>query len=186
MKKYPIILVLCVLILTSMSKCEDNNIFHHTVENPVSATIDNIVYYSEPEKILNYGSNPHFFDQKDSTFAFCLIRELKTEDKSRRATSLYISVQTEQSQPFQLNKRYKAFNTEEEHSNRIYTSTSYISFLYDSLKMSTHYATSGWVEFKELTNDKKSISGIFELDCEDFDGRQIKIRNGTFGPIELE
>ena len=81
---------------------------------------------------------------------------------------------------FELNKRY-TFNGEVTDDYYI------IGLLLDTdEKWLEHGATSGWIEFTELSKGyHTSVSGKFEMECIDSDNSSIEVKNGEFGPLRV-
>ena len=165
----------CCMLLTSMSECQKNNIVHHTVENPVSCTIDDVIYESSPEKILNVGGDVHGLFEYDWGFTFNINRRVNSEIGSY---TLYLDVVC--GEPFELGKRYPILvNGEEEYQGPS-------GLLDDSVNWIYHNAISGWVEFTDFSKGNHYyVSGVFEMDCMDHDDSPMILRNGQFGPLRV-
>lgn len=168
----------CCILLTSMSECQKNNLVHHTVENPVSCTIDNVTYESSPEKILNIGGDAHRLLEYDWGFTFNINRCVSSDMGSYR---LYLNVVCKE--PFELNKRYPVVLNGEDKtldpSSLLDNSTNASNWIY-------HNAISGWVEFTDFSKGHHCyVSGIFEMECIDSDDSPIILRNGQFGPVRV-
>lgn len=160
------LLVSCFVILTSLSECESNNLVHHTVENPVSVTIDGIVYESQPEKILKIGGDAHYLLEDAGGFTFRIARTISSAEKSY---TLYLNV--ESNEPFEVGKRYDCF----------LESSSIMSISDDGGKWTYHDAVTGWIEFTDFSKGNHYyVSGNFEMDVEDYDESPIELRNGRF------
>lgn len=164
----PILISWCVTLMFT-SKCERDNLFYHTIENPVQCSINGIKYVSSPEKILNYGGDHHQLIEYNSGFYFKISREIYSKNSSY---VLYICVNSEE--PFELGKRYPVVTTE-----------SGLQTISDSI-IRHYYSITGWVEFTDFSNDYHCyVSGNFEMDCIDNDDSPITVRNGNFGPVRV-
>lgn len=177
------LVISCCIILTSMSECEKNNLVHHTVENPVSCTIDDVIYESSPEEILNVGGDIHHLIEYDWGFAFDISRRINSEMKSY---TLYLNVESRE--PLEIGKRYPVVISKGEDGTTgeylgasclLDNSTDTSSWVY-------HYAISGWVEFTDFSKGNHYyVSGIFEMQCIDYDDSPIILQNGQFGPVRV-
>lgn len=171
----PILLSWCV-ILMSTSKCDRDNLFYHTIENPVQCSINGIKYVSSPEKILNTSGDYHQFIEYNSGFYFKISRNIYSKNSSY---VLYIYVNSEE--PFELGKRYPVVvkNTTD------FFGPSGLQTISDSSLM-YYCSITGWVEFTDFSNDYHCyVSGNFEMDCIDNDDSPITVRNGHFGPVRV-
>lgn len=173
----------CCILLTSMSECEKNNLVHHTVENPVSCIIDDVIYESSPEVILNVGGDIHHLIEHDWGFAFDIRRRINSKLKSY---TLYLNVESRE--PLETGKRYPiVISKGEDGTTGEYLGPS--SLLDNSTDTSNwiyHYAISGWVEFTDFSQGNHYyVSGIFEMECIDHDNSPIILRNGQFGPVRV-
>ena len=166
--------ITCLVVLTSMSDCEKNNIFYRTDDNYVSATIDGTIFESKPEKHPNsYPYYPHELVIYDSEFFFGTYRDLWAE---KHTCSLFLNAECKES--FELNKRYPLISL---NNDTPYNLSSYVEISRDE-EFTLYNAISGWVEFTSWDN-KKYLSGRFEMDCVNEDNEIIEVRDGIFGPL---
>ena len=75
MKRLLQTLIVTTTFFSLVSCDKNNNLVHHTVDNPVSAEIDGTLFQSAPEKILNYGGNVHQLIESDDEFVLSQLGE---------------------------------------------------------------------------------------------------------------
>lgn len=173
------LLITCLVVLTSMSDCEKNNLFYSTYDNYVSATIDGTTFESKPEGYFSsHPYYPHSIEYTDpELFIFYSSRDLYSKEYS---CLLWIRVVAPR--PLELHKRYPV-------NSIIYDGCKLVSHCYIGMSQdgicSYYDAVSGWIEFTSW-DDKKYLSGRFEMDCVNEDNEIIEVRDGIFGPIYTE
>ena len=175
MKRLLQTLILTTTFFSLVSCDKNNNLLQHTVDNPVSAEIDGALFQSAPEKILNYGGDVHQLIESDDEFVFITARRISSNERSYT-----IRIEMNHNESFELNKRY-TFNGEVTDDYYI------IGLLLDTdEKWLEHGATSGWIEFTELSKGYHTyVSGKFEMECIDSDNSSIEVKNGEFGPLRV-
>ena len=181
---YNLQVVLLLVTICIISGCDILDTFKSIigpikVESSFSVEVEGEIYSSDMDEYPHVGSHPYTLRMYNNPAFIFDGRKILFNSKGQGINFFFY---LKEYSKFETNKKYYFHNITDE-DNRY--QTSHVLLYMPKDYYTPIYATSGWVEFTEIS-DKSYANGKFELKAIDSESDSLSLKNGQFSHIHLD